>query len=158
VKLTPRKINAFAMFKLPAAYFTGVRVVEISDDECKVSVKHRWINQNPFKSLFWAVQGMAAELTTGALVMQQIQESERKISMLVTNMNGAFTKKAVGRIHFICKDGQLIKEAIKKSIETGDGQVIVMTAEGFNAADVSVSKFEFEWSVKVKNCNRYIEK
>ena len=34
--------------------------------------------------MFWAVQGMAAELTTGALVMAKINESGKKISMLVT--------------------------------------------------------------------------
>jgi hypothetical protein len=34
-----------------------------------VSVKHRWINQNPFNSMYFAVQAMAAELATGALVM-----------------------------------------------------------------------------------------
>ena len=30
-----------------------------------VTVRHKWFNQNPFKSMFWAVQGMAAELSTG---------------------------------------------------------------------------------------------
>ena len=33
------------------------------------TVKHRWINQNPFNSMYFAVQAMAAELSTGALVM-----------------------------------------------------------------------------------------
>ena len=33
--------------------------------------------------MFWAVQGMAAELATGALVMQKIKASGKNISMLV---------------------------------------------------------------------------
>ena len=59
------KISVFTFFKLPAAWWTGVRVSEINDTSCVVSVRHRWINQNPFGSMFWAVQGMAAELSTG---------------------------------------------------------------------------------------------
>jgi hypothetical protein len=52
-------------FKLPSAWWSGVRLYEINSDKCIVKVKHRWINQNPFNSMFWAVQGLAAEMTTG---------------------------------------------------------------------------------------------
>ena len=94
MKFTPRKLNLFTVFNLPAAYFTGVRTKSIDAKQCVVTVKHRWINQNPFKSMFWAVQGMAAELSTGALIMMKIQESQKKISMLVIQNNARFTKKA----------------------------------------------------------------
>ena len=150
MKLTPRKINLFNLFKLPAAFFTGIRVKAINDEACTVSVKHRWINQNPFNSMFWAVQGMAAELTTGALVMAKIQQSGKSISMLVTNNKATFTKKATGRIWFKCNEGALIDDAIKRTIETGEGQTILMTSIGTNKDDIQVSTFNFEWSIKVK--------
>ena len=92
-KFTPRKLNVFLMFKLPAAYFCGIRVSYISEQQAIARVKHKWINQNPFKSLYWAVQGMASELVTGILLMKKIEESGKKISMLVTNQHGTFTKK-----------------------------------------------------------------
>lgn len=151
MKYTPRKINAFLFFKLPSAFLTGVRVKSISDTNSVVSVTYKWMNQNPFKSMFWAVQGMASELSTGILVMKEISESNRKISMLVTNMSGTFTKKAIGKIRFECNDGMLIREAIKKSIETGEGQTVIVTSEGINEEGVSVSKFKYEWSLKVKS-------
>lgn len=151
MKFTPRKINFFTLFKLPSAYLCGIRVKSISEEKSMVTVKHKWINQNPFKSMFWAVQGMAAELSTGILVMQAIDLSGKKVSMLVTNMNATFTKKATGRIRFECNDGLAIKEAIQKSVDTGEGQTVIVTSEGINKEGVSVSKFEFEWSLKVKN-------
>lgn len=151
MKFTPQKINTFTLLKLPSAYLTGVRVKEITNEKAVVKVKHKWINQNPFKSMFWAIQGMAAELSTGILVMKQIADSGKRISMLVTNMNATFTKKATGRITFNCNDGLKINEAIQKAIETGEGQTIILTSEGINEEGVSVSKFEFEWSLKVKS-------
>ena len=151
MKFTPRKINAFLFFKLPSAFLTGVRVKSISNDKAIVKVTYRWINQNPFKSMFWAVQGMASELSTGILVMKEIEDSGKRISMLVTNMNGTFTKKATGKIHFECNDGQLIRETIQKAINTGEGQTVTVTSEGFNEEGISVSKFEYEWSLKVKS-------
>ena len=149
-EFTVKYLNRFLIFKLPSAYISGVRVKMITDNESIATVKHRWINQNPFKSLYWATQGMASELATGILVMRQIAKSGKKISMLVTNMQGSFTKKAVGRIDFVCCDGNLIKDAIAKTIETGEGQTITMMAEGIDEQGDSVSKFEYEWSVKIK--------
>lgn len=101
--------------------------------------------------MYFAVQAMAAELSTGALVMSRIQESGKKISMLVMNNNASFTKKATGRIVFQCNDGNLIKEGIEKSIETGKGQTFWMKSVGRNEEGVEVSTFNFEWTIKVKD-------
>jgi len=100
--------------------------------------------------MFWAVQGMAAEMATGAMVSGQIKESGRKISMLVANNNATFTKKATGRITFVCNDGGLLKEAIQKTIETGEGQTIWMKSVGTNKEGIEVSIFNFEWTIKAK--------
>jgi len=151
MKISPSKLNSFLMFKLPAAYFTGVRAKQLDHTTCVVSVKHRWINQNPFNSMFWAVQGMAAELATGALVMHKVKESGKKISMLVANNNASFTKKATGRITFKCDEGLKIDEAITKAIETGEGQTVWLNADGINKDGVEVSSFNFEWTLKIKS-------
>ena len=151
MRITPSKLNFFLMFKLPSAYFCGVRTKYLDDKKCIVSVKHRWINQNPFNSMFWAVQGMAAELTTGALMMAKIKQSGKNISMLVANNNATFTKKAAGRITFECNEGHLVDDAIKNAIETGEGQTIWMKANGKNEDGIEVSSFNFEWTIKVKS-------
>ena len=150
MSITPRKFNSFLMFKLPSAYLCGVRVKSIDEDKCIVSVKHRWINQNPFKSMYWVVQGMAAELTTGTLMMTKIKKSGKKISMLVANNNATFTKKATGRITFKCDEGYLVDQAIEKAIETKEGQTVWLNSIGINAEGMQVSSFNFEWTIKVK--------
>jgi hypothetical protein len=151
MSITPSKLNTFTLFNLPAAYFCGVRTKFIDTYKCVVTVKHRWINQNPFKSMFWAVQGMAAEFSTGALMMIKIKESGKQVSMLVTSNSATFTKKATGRITFTCIDGNLIDVALQKAIETGEGQTIRMTSVGVNEEAIEVSRFIFEWSMKVKS-------
>ena len=138
------------MLKLPSAWLCGVRVKAIDDTSCTVSVKHSWINQNPFKSMYFAVQAMAAELSTGALVIGHIQESGKKISMLVATNNATFTKKATGRINFVCEDGHMIKEAIAKTLATGEGQTFWMKSVGTNEDGIVVSTFNFEWTIRAK--------
>jgi hypothetical protein len=150
MNVSPSKLNTFLLFKLPAAYFCGVRTKSLNDTTCIVSVKHRWINQNPFNSMFWAVQGMAAELTTGALVMSKAKESGKRVSILVATNNASFTKKATGKITFSCDEGQKVDEAITQAIQTGEGQTVWLNAKGINKEGVQVSDFNFEWTLKVK--------
>jgi hypothetical protein len=150
MNFTPSKLNTFLFFKLPSAYWSGVRVKSISATKCEATVRHKWFNQNPFKSMYFAVQAMAAELTTGALVMMKIKQSNRNISMLVANNKCCFTKKATGLITFSCEDGHLLDEAIQQAIATGEGQTIWMKSIGVNAKGEQVSEMDFEWTLKVK--------
>jgi hypothetical protein len=148
--LTSKKLNTFLFFKLPSAFWCGVRVKAITDQSCTVTVKHRWINQNPFNSMYFAVQAMAAELSTGALVISQIKNSKKNISMLVANNNSNFTKKATGKIQFTCIDRHLINNAIQATIATGEGQTFWMKSIGTNEKGEQVSEMNFEWSIRLK--------
>ena len=147
MKYTPNQINKWMLFKLPAAWLTGVRISSISDTKCEVKVRFKWINQNPYRSMFWAVQGMAAELTTGMLLTKSIQESNTNISMLLVGNKSNFYKKAVGKIKFICDEGEAAKELInltKKNIT----HKAWLKAKGIDEAGDIVSEFDFEWSCK----------
>ncbi len=150
MKISVSNLNKFLFFKLPSAFLCGVRVKEIDENKCVATVKHRWMNQNPFNSMYFAVQAMAAELTTGALVMLEIQKSGKKISMLVANNKGNYSKKATGRITFVCNDGSLVKQAVQNAIATGEGQTFWMKSIGTNENGEQVSEMDFEWSVRVK--------
>lgn len=150
MSISPNKINLFLGLKLPAAFICGVRVKSLESAACQVTVKHRWINQNPFNSIFWAVQGMAAELSTGALVMSKIKDRGVSISMLVISNNASFSKKATGRITFICEDGQKVEDAIDHAMASNQGQTLWMNSIGRDEEGVKVSNFNFEWTIKLR--------
>lgn len=150
MKFTSKSFNKFLLFKLPSAYFTGVRLDSLSETEAIVRVKHRWISQNPFNSLYYGVQAMAAELSTGVLVIKKIAESNKRISMLVTKQTASFTKKGRGMVRFTCTDGAKIQQAIDDTLKTGEGQTLLLKSQGLNEKGEQVSVFEFEWSLKAK--------
>ncbi|MHC5201242.1 DUF4442 domain-containing protein [Myroides sp. LJL119] len=151
MNFTVSNVNKFLFFKLPAAYWSGVRLTQISKEIAVTSVKHSWANQNPFKSMYFAVQAMAGELSTGVLMMQKIQESGHKISMLVASNNSSFTKKATGRIFFQCNDGIKVDQAISQAIETKQGVTLWMQSIGRNQMGEQVSVMNFEWTIKLKS-------
>ena len=148
--ISPSKINRWMLFKLPAAWLSGVRLSLINDSRCEVKVKFKWINQNPYRSMFWAVQGMAAELTTGMLLTKCIQDSNANISMLLVGNKSNFYKKAVGKITFTCEEGENAKKLINSTIQNITSKAW-FKVEGFDETGDLVSEFDFEWSCKKRN-------
>jgi hypothetical protein len=147
MKYTPNKINRWMLLKLPAAWLTGVRLTLIDKDKCEVKVRFKWINQNPYRSMFWAVQAMAAELTTGMLLTKSIQDSNSDISMLLVSNKSSFYKKAVGKITFVCDEGENAKQLINSTIKNTTSKAW-FKAKGYDEAGDQVSEFDFEWSCK----------
>ena len=147
MKYTPNKINRWMLFKLPAAWLTGVRLTLIDESKCEVKVRFKWINQNPYRSMFWAVQAMAAELTTGMLLTKSIQDSNYDISMLLVSSKSSFYKKAVGKITFVCDEGEIAKQLINSTIKNITSKAW-FKAKGYDEAGDQVSEFDFEWSCK----------
>jgi hypothetical protein len=66
---SPFKFRLLMLKQIPMNYLAGVRIKSLTDSRCEVTLKHRWLVQNPFRSTFWAVLGMAAEMASGAMVM-----------------------------------------------------------------------------------------
>jgi hypothetical protein len=146
----PLKLRLFLLRQLPAAFFSGLRIVTATEPVCAIAVPFRWTTQNPFRSTYFACLAMAAELSTGTLAMAQVWRSKPGISMLVTSMESRFYKKAKSTTVFTCNDGMQIKAAVDAARNTGAVQTIRVRSEGRNRAGELVAEFWFEWSFKQK--------
>ncbi len=78
----PLLFRLFLFSKLPAAYFAGVRVREMDENRCRVTVPYKWFSKNPFRSTYFACLSMAAEMSTGSLEMAKVYQSDTPVSML----------------------------------------------------------------------------
>lgn len=150
IMTNPFKMGFFMLSKLPSAWFSGVRVKHIEPEYAEIIVPFKWFSQNPFKSTYFACQSMAAEMSTGLLVMMNIHERKPSVSMLVLSVNGSFHKKATGVTTFRCDDGNKIKAAVEQAIETGEGIIVDTTSKGINDKGELISSFEIRWSFKAK--------
>lgn len=147
----PFKFKLFLLSKLPNGFFTGLKIETLDDEKCAVSIKYKWFNKNPFKSTYFASLAMAAELSTGALAMQSVEESGKKLGMLVVKVEGSFMKKAVGKTVFRCVDGTAFKKTIQDCIEDQSAHTFTSTSIGTNELGEEISKFLITWSFKLKS-------
>lgn len=146
----PVRFRMFLFLRLPAAFFSGVRVREISPASCTTVVPFKWFSQNPFRSTYFACLAMAAELSTGALALGHLYKRQPRVSMLVTAMEASFHRKAIGITSFTCSEGEKIFAAIADAIATGEGVTVNVSSTGVNSAGEPVATFHFQWSFKVK--------
>ena len=144
------KYNFYLFFQLPSAFFCGVRLKYLGSSKAIVSIKHSGFNKNPYKSTFWAAQGMAADLTTGSLLKNNVNQSGLNVSMLVIKNKSFFYKKATGKIIFECNQGKELQDLFKSLNKDNDKGVIELKSVGFDSNHVKVSEFSFTWSLKVR--------
>jgi hypothetical protein len=146
----PLKFRMFLLSRLPNAFFAGVRIRNIDEDRCEVSVPYKWFTKNPFRSTYFACLSMAAEMSTGALCLVHLYKRRPPVSMLVVKVESDYFKKATGKTNFTCEDGMKFKETIDQAVETGEAKTVRARSVGRNGEGVIVAEFFITWSFKAK--------
>ena len=152
-----KKLNSKIVFKLisiiklPLAIITNLKIINIDQQTCKVSANYNYFNKNPFGSIYFAVQSMAAELSTGALALLKAEGLNSDISFILVAFNARFLHKAKGRTIFICKDGEKLQKAVSKTRLSKKRVDQIVNATGYNKNGQIISEFEFTWSFCLKN-------
>lgn len=144
------KFGLYLLKNLPAAYFSGLKIVRADESSATVSIPYKWLTRNPFRSTYFASLSMAAELSTGILGMAQVYKRKPSIAMLVTGIEGRFYKKATAKTFFHCTEGKRMKQTIEAAVSIGSPQQIKAHTVGRNTDGEVVAEFWITWSFKVR--------
>lgn len=148
---SPWLLRGFMLFKMPLGLMAGLRVTTLEATRCQTTVPYGWRTTNPFRSIYFAAQSMAAELSTGALAMAAIELAPGSTAMLIVGMDAEFGKKATSRVTFTCDDGDAIFAAVQRAHATGEPTTVRATTVGRMADGVEVARFSFTWSFKKRS-------
>jgi len=147
---SPLRLKLFFLKHLPMALIAGLRVPNANDEQASVSVSLNYLTKNPFRSIYFACLAMAAELSTGILAMNAIEQTGHKFSVLVVELKAEFTKKAVGKITFQSNDGAAMISTVEGCLQNNEAGKVAATSIGKNEAGEVVAEFEIRWSFKPK--------
>jgi len=142
----PWLTGMFMLTKLPSLLFWGIRIREITAESCAVTLPYFWFTRNPFRSIYFAAQAGAAELSTGALAL--VAAEGRNISMLVTGIECEFTRKARSQCIFRCEEGEAIFRTVTEAFSTGESREMIVSSEARDREGELVSRFRITWSFK----------
>ena len=136
------------LVKLPSALFCGLRIIELSPAGCRTRVPYGWRMQNPFRSTYFAVQAMAAEMSTGVLLLLATTDDGGSWSTLIVGLEAAFTKKASEPLVFTCEGGDRVAAALAEAKATGQARTVMLESIGRLPDGTEASRFQFTWSIK----------
>jgi hypothetical protein len=142
-------MRLFLLWKLPSAWFMGIYVRSCDGEKAVVRLPYGWRTQNPFRSTYFAAQCAAAELSTGILALAHLQEKP-PVSMLVTNIEAEFLKKASDTLLFTCEEGAALEAAIQRALDTGEAQVLKANSVGRLPDGAEAGRVQVTWSFKKK--------
>jgi len=147
---SPLRFKLFMLTQLPAAFFAGLKIALFNEDRCVISIRQKWFNKNPFRSIYFAILQMAAEVSTGVAGFSAVYKRNPAVSMLVVASEAKFYKKATGKILFTCGDVAAVHAIVEKAITTGQPCTITCRSVGTNCAGDVIGEFYFTWSFKAK--------
>lgn len=147
---SPLRMWFFLFWKLPAAWFMGLRVLSCTQEGARVALPYGWRSQNPFRSTYFAAQCAAGEMSTGLLAMAAMQ-GRAPVSMLVTEIRAEFHKKASQTLVFECIMGKEIADCVQKALEGGEAQTITAESIGRLPDGTEASRVWVQWSFKRKS-------
>jgi hypothetical protein len=140
--------HGFLWLKLPLAGFAGLRTRALDRDVCEVTVPAGWRTRNPFGSVYFAAHAMAAEMSTGALVLLHgADQGEGRLSTLITGLKADYKKAAKATVTYRCTEGAKIADAVRRALASGEPVTVDVTTQGLVGTEVS-AEFKFTWSMK----------
>ncbi len=149
--LSPFKQRLYYFKSLPMALFSGVRLVHLDEEQSITEAPFRWSNKNPFNSMYFAVQSMAAELSTAAPVLMALKGMETNVAMIIVDLQAEFVKKAQSTITFSCLDYDKICSAVNQLKQPDDTAAVTVKTVGRDVNNNEVATFYFTWSFKIRS-------
>lgn len=138
------------MKDLPLASVIGVKLRRLTEEECELTVPYRFLNKNPFKTTYWAVLGMSAEMASGLLLLMYTHKLKPSVSTFVVGCEAKFVKRALGKIKFTCIQGKEIAEKITRTVQTFEPEEIRCVTNAYDEEGELVAEFVFTWGIKAR--------
>lgn len=146
--LKPWSFRAYLAAKLPLAAAAGLRLRQLDDEACVVSLPGGWRTQNPFGSAYFAAQAMAAEMSTGAPALVLCSGAPASVAMIVREFRGTFDKRVLGPSTYTCADVAGFADAIARAAAGDEAVSFTARSQVTNAEGEAASAFEVTWSFK----------
>jgi acyl-coenzyme A thioesterase PaaI-like protein len=147
---SPFKFKLFTIKFLPMAFLAGLKIIALDDTKAIIGIRYKYLNKNPFRSLYFACLAMAAEMSTGVFGFIHTNNGKPSVAMLITGMEAEFIKKATGRIQFTCEAGNQIKATVEQAKASSEPVVIPVKSSGVDENGDVVAVFTFTWSFKAR--------
>jgi acyl-coenzyme A thioesterase PaaI-like protein len=145
------KVRAWALRYVFLLYFVKPRILEVNENRCEVVLPLNWRTRNHLRSMYFGALCIGADVSGGLIAFHLASKQKAKISFVFKDMKADFLKRAEDDVHFVCADGALIQELVRRAMESGERQeatVHVTATVPRKMGEVPVATFALTLSIK----------
>jgi hypothetical protein len=143
-------LSGFMGAKMPLGLAAGLRLDSLDRQRCVVTLPGGWRTQNPFGSMYWAAQGMAAELATGLHPFVLSSAAPVPVRMILAKCEGEFVRMCKGQGRFEFSEGAAVEAAIGETLGSGENVSCATRVVGYDPDGQEVSRWTFTWAFRAK--------
>lgn len=156
-RLPPRmrstlEIRSFGLTKVPLILYCMPSVLRLDDAVCSVRIPLNWRTRNHYKSMYFGVLAVGADVAGGFLAMHHTRKSSKPVGLLFKDFKADFLKRPEADVVFTSPDGPAMAELVEQAVQTGkrvNGITHVTATTPSLLGDEPVAKFELTVSLKV---------
>lgn len=136
--------------RMPLLAMIKPKVSHLDSERCEVKLPFRFRNRNIFGTMYFAATLMAAELTTGGLVLFHQAAQLEKVRFIVKGIDAEFVKPARTTVTFSCTQGEEVEEAFREALLSGQSVERELIAEGRRDDGEVVARVRVRWWWKAR--------
>lgn len=148
-----RALFWFGLLKVPLIFLVRPRIELISEHECCISIRKRWLTSNHLGSLYLGVFSIGADVCAGFLAYYIASKHQYKLSLAFKSLNIEFIRRGEKRVYFKTDSGDKIKNMLDECAQskeriTRDIRLIAYEIEG--EEQITLAEGSIGLSLKIK--------
>ncbi|MBI5298878.1 MAG: DUF4442 domain-containing protein [Deltaproteobacteria bacterium] len=112
------KLWVFGFFKIPLLFFVKPRVVCETTEEVEIKIPLKRRTRNHLGVMYIGALVVGADCAAGLMALNEAEKSGEKIALLFKDFKANFLKRAESDVHFICRDGEKIRQQVQEAIQS----------------------------------------
>lgn len=98
-------------------------ILELNDHRCEIVIPLNWrTRRRDIHAMYIGTLCMGADVAGGLMAFDLVARSKERVSFIFKDLKGEFLKRAEDDVHFVCEDGALIADLMRRTIESGERQ------------------------------------
>lgn len=144
------KLFLLGFFKIPMIWYVKPRLLELNEERVVAKIKLRRRTKNHLNSMYFGALAVGADVAAGIFAFYFAELLGKKVSFAFKGINGEFLMRAESDVTFICEQGKLVRDAMNRSLESGERINETVKVIAYNTNKEAVAEFDMIVSVKVK--------
>lgn len=141
-------LRLMGWIRIPMLGYVSPRLHYMDDEKAAVIVRLRRRTRNHLKSMYFGALTVGADVVAGMHVYYFCDQEGVRPSFAFRSMHAEFHKRATTHVLFTSHEGALIREVVKKAMDTGERQHAMVQVTATDNNGEVVASFRMEISVK----------